>query len=78
MKEAVTPGLKRKMSFMNELEEKEIQCPYCGETINVLIDPSVPDQDYIEDCRVCCRPIRFNVKIISSEDVSVFVSAENE
>ncbi|MFP4520922.1 MAG: CPXCG motif-containing cysteine-rich protein [Fibrobacterota bacterium] len=63
---------------MNELEEKEIQCPYCGETINVLIDPSVPDQDYIEDCRVCCRPIRFNVKIISSEDVSVFVSAENE
>lgn len=32
-------------------------CPYCGELIELLIDCSVPEQSYYEDCSVCCRPI---------------------
>jgi Cysteine-rich CPXCG len=39
------------------LPSAEIQCPYCGESIEVLIDNSADDQRYIEDCQVCCRPI---------------------
>lgn len=35
----------------------EIQCPYCGESIELLVDPSAGGQRYIEDCSVCCRPI---------------------
>jgi transcription elongation factor Elf1 len=44
--------------------EKFFNCPHCGETISVLLDLSIPDQEYIEDCEVCCRPIeiRFQVK----------------
>ena len=42
---------------MIELEERKVECPYCGEVIDVLIDCSVPHQYYIEDCQVCCRPI---------------------
>ena len=34
-----------------------IDCPYCGEIIELLLDESEPDQCYIEDCAVCCRPI---------------------
>lgn len=52
---------------MNELIERDITCPYCGETITVLIDGSVPYQEYIEDCQVCCRPIEFKVSVIGDE-----------
>ena len=45
---------------MNVLEPKKIQCPYCSETIDVVIDCSVEQQNYIEDCEVCCRPINFD------------------
>ena len=41
-----------------ELLNREISCPYCGESIEVLIDDSVSENDYFEDCSVCCRPIR--------------------
>ena len=42
---------------MFQLQGSEIMCPYCGEFIEVFIDPSVSRQRYIEDCQVCCRPI---------------------
>lgn len=38
-----------------------VQCPFCGESSEVLIDPSVTRQEYIEDCQICCRPIQFHV-----------------
>ncbi len=63
---------------MNELKEKAIQCPYCGESISVLIDCSVPDQNYIEDCQVCCRPINFSVTVSADDSIEVVVSSENE
>ena len=39
----------------------EVACPYCGETITLLLDLSVEEQSYIEDCSVCCRPIQYSV-----------------
>ena len=38
--------------------ETAVECPYCGEPITLLIDPSVPQQHYIEDCQVCCQPMQ--------------------
>jgi len=35
-------------------------CPYCGESISILIDLNFNNQFYIEDCEVCCRPIEIN------------------
>jgi hypothetical protein len=46
-----------------ELLNRQVCCPYCGESIELLIDDSVSDQDYFEDCSVCCRPIRIQVMI---------------
>lgn len=43
------------------LEEAEIDCPYCGEPIVVLLNPEDVGLDYIEDCQVCCRPIEFSL-----------------
>ncbi|HSC47655.1 MAG TPA: CPXCG motif-containing cysteine-rich protein, partial [Gammaproteobacteria bacterium] len=42
---------------MDALAPVEIQCPYCGETIEIVVDCSIENQRYIEDCQVCCRPI---------------------
>ncbi len=32
-------------------------CPYCWQTISMVLDVSVPEQTYVEDCEVCCQPI---------------------
>jgi len=46
---------------MSDTDTANIQCPYCWETIEVLIDGSQNHQEYIEDCSVCCRPIDIHV-----------------
>jgi hypothetical protein len=63
---------------MNELVARQIHCPYCGEFIEVLLDCSVDQQNYIEDCQVCCRPIEFHVTVDFEGEPSVSVSQENE
>lgn len=63
---------------MYQLEPHLIHCPYCGERLEVLIDPSVVEQDYIEDCQVCCRPINFFVSLDEEGVVDVRVGHENE
>ena len=61
---------------INELRQSPVQCPYCGESINVLVDCSVTHQDYIEDCQVCCRPIDFSVTV--NDEGSLNISASHE
>ena len=45
------------------LPVRSIDCPYCGEAIELIIDDSVDQQTYIEDCSVCCRPIKVDVSV---------------
>ena len=33
-------------------------CPFCWQKISMLLDLTIPQQTYVEDCEVCCRPIR--------------------
>jgi hypothetical protein len=34
-----------------------IRCPYCAEEVEITLDPGGgTDQEYVEDCEVCCRP----------------------
>jgi hypothetical protein len=42
---------------MNLIQGHEASCPHCWETINLTLDLSVPEQSYIEDCPVCCKPL---------------------
>ena len=63
---------------MPELAEQTISCPYCGEAISVLVDDSLPEQRYTEDCEVCCRPIVMDVSVDSDGDVAVLARSENE
>ena len=36
----------------------DIQCPYCGQTCEVVIDTSFARQRFPTDCEVCCRPFQ--------------------
>lgn len=63
---------------MHDLDSALVQCPYCGEEIEVLLDTSVEHQQYVEDCSVCCRPIVFTVIAEDGEVTQVDVRGEDE
>ena len=63
---------------MYESIEHAIHCPYCDEGITILVDTSLPKQNYIEDCQVCCRPMVLDVEVDSAGDVTVAASAEDD
>ncbi len=60
------------------LTPADVSCPYCGESIEILIDASAGDQRYIEDCQVCCRPITLSVQVDADGDAQVCATGENE
>lgn len=49
-----------------------------GESISILVDDSLPEQNYVEDCQVCCRPIILDVIVDVDGDVAVSARCENE
>jgi len=56
----------------------DLQCPYCGEWIDLALDPSVEAQQYVEDCQVCCRPMLVTVRWDDDGAPVVSASAEND
>ena len=63
---------------MEYLTEKLVSCPYCGESIEVLIDQQEAGHEYTEDCQVCCKPIIFKVTMDSAGELFVSVHDEND
>jgi hypothetical protein len=61
-----------------ELSERTIGCPYCGESISILVDDTLPEQRYVEDCQVCCRPIELDVAVAPNGDVTVDARSGDE
>jgi len=59
-----------------QLHEKQITCPFCWESITLLVDPS-ESQLYTEDCSVCCRPILIQTEV-QGDYVSVEVTQEDD
>lgn len=57
---------------MNSQIEIPLDCPYCGAAISVLVDGSIPAQETIEDCEVCCQPM---VLLSTVEDDDVVLIA---
>ena len=44
-------------------------CPYCWQQISFVLDLSIDEQTYIEDCEVCCRPISISYSADGEEIV---------
>ena len=60
------------------VEDVEISCPWCGETFETTADCSAGDQDYVEDCPVCCRPIELHIECGNGALRAVQARRENE
>ena len=50
-------------------EDSAYTSPSCGETIDVALDRSGGDeQEYVEDCPVCCNPNVIHVEYLGDEE----------
>ena len=62
---------------MTLVETVELQCPFCGEMISVLVDCSLGEQSYVEDCSVCCQPMLLTIRMDEDGAPSVEALPEN-
>jgi len=46
---------------------QSVQCPFCGEQFETLLDLSAGSARYIEDCQICCRPIEMSLEVEDEE-----------
>lgn len=60
------------------LNEISCRCPYCNAAISLLVDTSVEQQTYIEDCEVCCRPITVSISPSDDDALNFQLFQENE
>jgi hypothetical protein len=60
------------------IEDHASQCPYCGEPIVLELDLSAGSQVYIEDCAVCCRPMRVALQVAPDGSYIVDIATEND
>ena len=52
-------------------------CPSCGEEIVVPVDASAgEEQEYVEDCPVCCAPVLLQVRVEEDGEISVVARLE--
>lgn len=42
-------------------DEFAVTCPYCGEVLDIYIEPDVGGS-FVQDCEVCCNPWRVTVE----------------
>ncbi|MEX1057817.1 MAG: CPXCG motif-containing cysteine-rich protein [Natronospirillum sp.] len=48
---------------MHITDTARLHCPYCDATQTIILDPSEPEQEYTEDCQVCCHPMVLTVHL---------------
>jgi hypothetical protein len=56
----------------------EVTCPYCGESSTISVAPGEEDEEFVQDCPVCCRPWTVRVKFRRDGSADVSVGAEGE
>jgi hypothetical protein len=54
------------------LQWVDVECPYCGESFEVRVDPSEGGVDMAQECQVCAKVVQLAVEV---EDGELSVSA---
>ena len=60
------------------LNDVRIECPYCGEEFDTLVDCSAGSQHYIEDCPVCCNPIEFQAEVDDEGNLTTLTTRRDD
>ncbi len=77
----MSPGRGRRgntIRIMEPVQTIPVHCAYCGEPIEVVVDCSIAEQTYVEDCQVCCRPLVLRAEVDADGVARVEVRYENE
>ncbi|MBL66905.1 MAG: hypothetical protein CMO74_00415 [Verrucomicrobiales bacterium] len=48
-----------------------IQCTFCGQPAEVVLDDHEGEQNLVTDCDVCCRPMEIRALIANQEVVLI-------
>ena len=60
------------------LDDRDIRCPYCGETHGLLVETPAQRVRYTEDCSVCCQPIEVLLEPLVDGGFELSVRREND
>jgi hypothetical protein len=58
--------------------QHHFDCPHCWEKQLKLIDSSINDQSFIEDCEVCCNPNKIDYLFKKNQLIHLDISDGNE
>ena len=59
-------------------DEVFFQCPYCWEEISMIFERNQAMIGYIEDCEVCCRPIKIDYQPTTGDKADLRVKTLDE
>ena len=51
--------------------EYYFDCPHCWQNQLKMIDPSIINQHFIEDCEICCNPLEFSI-VVNDNSIESF------
>ena len=54
---------------------ESVQCPFCGQTFEIVVDTSVAFQRFTTDCEICCRPFEVVAECEPGQILSLEVQA---
>ncbi|CAM3053269.1 CPXCG motif-containing cysteine-rich protein [Vibrio rarus] len=64
---------------MKEFTQRQIACPHCGQHITVSLDTTQGNQEFYDDCPVCCHSIHLNMQLDEVRDkVQLQIDADDE
>ncbi len=63
-----------RFNFQTMQISENIQCPFCGQSFELIIDTSIETQQFTTDCEVCCRPFEVFAECEPGEVLSLSVS----
>ena len=52
-----------------------IQCPFCGQRFEIVVDTSMGTNRFTTDCEICCRPMEVVAECVPGEILSLDVMA---
>jgi len=55
---------------------RSIQCPFCGQAFEIVLDTSIRFQRFTTDCEICCRPFEIVAECEPGEILSLDASAD--
>jgi hypothetical protein len=56
-------------------QSERIQCPYCGQTMELVVDTGTAEQRFTTDCEIYCRPFEVFAECEPGEILSLDVQA---